>query len=199
MTLEPRILTDAASGRVFTVYVTSDTPTLPGELRVPPVVETLAEARVRYAAALQASIEAGDPPTCPCCDRTPGKYRRKFNSGMAKVLVDLYRLGRGPAMAWVNVVKLFPGTSHRGGEWALMRHWGVVTPGGKRTAVANSNGDWRLTPLGVAFVEDQLPVVRHITFLEGEPVKREGEIRIREALGNAFSYPELMGITETAP
>lgn len=105
----------------------------------------LAELRAEHQARLDAS-KPGAAVLCTVCGSRCSSYRRKLNGGMAATAVKLYRLGKGPAMEWVNVVQLFPNTTHRGGEWAQIRHWGLAMPRDKRSAGKNSPGDWQLTP-----------------------------------------------------
>lgn len=148
--------------------------------------------RARHAAAIDAA-EPGESVVCAVCLRPHRNYRRKLNSGMAAVAVRLYALGNGPAMDWVNVVRLFPNTTHRGGEWAQIRHWGLAMPRDVRTNTSNSPGDWHLTPLGVAFVEGRIEVPRYIETRDGELLRKSEEtISIVGALGNAFNYAELL-------
>jgi hypothetical protein len=152
----------------------------------------LADARVAFLAQLEAAAP-GKPVVCPCCDHAHRNYRRKLNSGMAAVLIRIYRLGGGAEANWINVVRIFPNTTHRGGEWSLLRHWGLVLPSGRRTGVKNSVGDWRLTPLGVAFVEGVVDVPRYVEVRNGKLIDKSAETtRIVAALGNAFRYDELM-------
>lgn len=164
------------------------------ETGMPPAESSasLAGARAIFAASLEAAAP-GKPVVCPCCDHAHRNYRRKLNSGMAAVLIRIYRLGGGAEAAWVNVVRIFPNTTHRGGEWSLLRHWGLVMPRERRSGVKNSVGDWRLTPLGVAFVEGSLEVPRYVEVRNGKLIGKSTETtRIVAALGNAFRYDELM-------
>lgn len=151
-----------------------------------------AHLRERHAAAIDAA-EPGESVMCGVCQRPHRNYRRKLNAGMAAVTVRLYALGGGSAMDWVNVVRLFPNTTHRGGEWAQIRHWGLALPRDVRTHATNSPGDWQITPLGVAFVEGRIEVPRYIETRDGELLRKSKEtISIMGALGNAFDYAELL-------
>ncbi len=184
--LEARTVFDAATGAMYEIHVKKGAPPLPGQS-----VRTLLDASLAFAEALEAALP-GKPVQCPCCGHAHRNYRRKLNSGMAKVLIALYRLSdRGEN--WVNVTSLFPGVSHRGGEWSLMRHWGLILPRERRSGVKNSVGDWRMTPLGVAFCENRLEVPRSADIRGGKLLgKSEETTSILGALGNGFSYLELM-------
>lgn len=152
----------------------------------------LREAREAHERALE-QTRPGRAVECPLCGHEHRTYRRKLNSGMAAVTVRLYALGHGPAMEWVNVVRLFPNTTHRGGEWAQIRHWGLALPRERRTGSTNSPGDWKITPLGVAFVEGRLEVPRYVETRGGVLLgKSEETTSIVGALGNAFNYAELL-------
>lgn len=134
----------------------------------------------------------GKPTQCPVCDHAHRVYKRKLNSGMAAKLIEIYKLGG--AKHWVNVADIFPGVTHRGGEWALLRHWKVLEPRDVRTAVENAHGDWRITVLGRLFVQNRARVPRYVYVFEGEKIGASSErTTIKEALGDGFNYLELMG------
>lgn len=154
--------------------------------------DAIATLRKAHQAALDVS-KPGRPVTCSVCERPHSSYRRKLNSAVAAVLVKIYRLGGGPAQNWVNVAQMFPNTTHRGGEWTIAKHWGLVMPRDVRDGGANSPGDWRLTPLGVAFVEGRVEVPRYVELRDGVCLgKSEETISITGSLGNAFNYAELL-------
>lgn len=191
--LEARTVFDAATGAMYEIHVKKGAPPLPGQS-----VRTLLDASLTFAEALEAALP-GKPVQCPCCGHAHRTYRRKLNSGMAKVLISLYRLGNGKEAAWVNVSELFKSGPQSGGrpaaagEWALLRHWGLVLPRERRTATKNSVGDWRLSPLGVVFCENLIEVPRYIEVRNGVCLnKSEETTSILGALGNGFSYLELM-------
>ena len=118
-------------------------------------------------------------------------YKRKLNSGMARVLIRLYRLGG--ASRWVNVSELFPGVTHRGGEWSRTRFWMLVEPRDRRTIDKNAKGDWSLTPWGVEFVMGQARVPRYVFIWDNNPFRFSKETTsIGESLGDRFDYASLM-------
>lgn len=147
----------------------------------------LAEARNRFWERLQ----TGEPETCPCCGRTGKIYSRKLNSGMALVLIRLFTLGAHER--WVNVKEIFPSVTQRGGEWARMKFWLLVTPRDHRTRDENPRGDWMLTPWGVDFVRGRISVPRHVYLWDNVPQGFSPETTtIQESLGDTFNYAELM-------
>lgn len=152
----------------------------------------LAELRQEHAKALSEQ-RPGHAVACALCGAEHRIYRRKLNTGMAETLVKMYRLGGGAAAGWVNVVQLFPNTSQRGGEWAQVRHWGLALPRDVRNVGQNSPGDWRLSPLGVAFVENRMQVPMYIETRGGELLGKSVEtVSIMGALGTKFDYAALL-------
>jgi hypothetical protein len=191
--LEPRTFFDPATGYAFEVYVEEGAPPLPGQWadpNPPPLVQTLSGARVEFAAARASGRKRV---VCPCCDKPANFYKRKLNSGMVDVLIRIYRAAGGSPGEIVSIEQIFGSRKQDHRDWPLLRHWGLVQPASRRDSHKNAQGLWRITPLGIAFVEDKIAVAKYIVFIDGEPTEREGETTVREALGNAFSYPELMG------
>lgn len=131
---------------------------------------------------------------CPCCGLIVKEYKRRLNSGMAKELINLYKLcENGIDDAYFHQASF---TSRTGGEISKLVHWHLVeeklkteNDEGKKTS-----GYWRITEAGKLFVEKQRKVPSHIYLLNNEFMGFESEsIDIEESLGKNFSYAELMG------
>jgi len=141
------------------------------------------------------ALTTGEGVRCPCCGRIGRVYKRKFNSGMARVLARLVALGG--EREWVNVRRLFPGVLQRGGEWARARFWLFVEPRDHRTATANPRGDWRVTPWGSQFIREGLSVPKHVYIWDNTPISfSEDTTTFHEALGSHFDVAELLGTEE---
>jgi len=158
--------------------------------------KTLDEARAQT---LAAAADGGV--VCPCCGRFVRVYRRRLHAEMARFLILLYRLDRViPAdyHAWHSTREAL---GDRGGNKAstdatYLVHWGLVERAKAENIAGAPAGSFRLTPLGVAFVERRATAPSHVTLLNNEPAfcaQAEREIGIEAALGKRFSYADLMG------
>jgi len=136
--------------------------------------------------------------TCPCCGRFGKVYKRKIHSGMAAILVLLYRhqnLGYTHVLTLVSAAMTPSVAAHvGGGDFAKLRYWGLIeeqmheVKGKKR-----GNGQWRITAAGAQFVENTATVQRYVWVYAGQPLGFHGEhISIHDALGDKFDYSELM-------
>jgi len=142
--------------------------------------------------ALMEGLDSGEVLTCPCCAQTVKCYRRALHAGMARQLIKLYLRGGQEAQQWVHVRDLYVlGSS---GDYAKLRFWGLVEPMDQRTRGENASGYWRITPDGIAFVRERCGVPGHVLVYNNEKrgEDRQVMITIRDALGDAFSYPDLM-------
>jgi hypothetical protein len=133
---------------------------------------------------------------CPCCRQYAKIYNRKLNKDMALALVYMFLEYFKTANEWVHVEELFIKRNQKcSHDWALLRFWGLIEENqeppdpDKRT-----NGLWRITIRGKAFVNDTRVIVRkRIVLYNNKLMDFDGdEINIIEALGNDFNYQELM-------
>jgi len=132
------------------------------------------------------AAKANEGPRCPCCDQLVKRYRRKLHSSMAATLCWLVRVTRCEPETFVHVGRRAPRTVLRGKDFGLLRHWRLIEPG-------TQAGAWRPTPLGRVFVGQHATVPRYAVILLGRLERLEGDsITIRQALGDAFSFEELM-------
>lgn len=137
---------------------------------------------------------------CPCCGCFGKVYKRKIHSGMAAILVLLYRF---QSRGYTHVLTLVNATTSPavaaaigGGDFAKLRYWGLIeeelkvgTRGKKK-----GSGLWRITGLGARFVEGGNTVSRYAWVYNNGFLGFHGEqISIYDALGDKFSYGELMG------
>lgn len=154
--------------------------------------ETLEQAKAR----LQECLDDGA--VCPCCGQYAKRYRRKLNSAMAHALVLFYRYVNA-AEGYVHVPSIpelrvagRPG----GGDWAKLALWGLIE---ERTSDRTDGGPhagwWRLTHAGVRFVLGQMRLPRYLFLYNGSVVGFDSSITVSvvDALGDHFSYRELMG------
>ena len=123
---------------------------------------------------------------CPCCGQLAKIYRRKLYSSMAYALIIIYNAKRD----WLHVPSLLNGKGSvaRGGDFAKLVYWGLIEPNPKE------KGYYRITQKGINFAECRIAVPAAIFVFDGEPLSADEEemITINDALGERFSYEELM-------
>ncbi len=81
-----------------------------------------------------------------------------------------------------------------GGDSAKLAYWRLIeTLEGEREDGSTRIGYHRITDKGVAFVEGRIRVPKHVFIYDGNHLGFSDEtLDIREALGHAFDYGELM-------
>ncbi len=143
----------------------------------------------------QFRAELREGTVCPCCDRYGKIHRRKLNSGIARVLIGLYRLDRMAAGEWIHVPTRIDYRSG-GSDYGILEFWGLIERRGDVKEDGNpSSGYYRITPAGIAFAKREVKVVRHLSFYNDaivEDDEKSEDVDIREALGDKFNYEELM-------
>ena len=136
---------------------------------------------------------------CPCCGRFSKLYGRKINSSMAWTLLlvyDFYKKEKN-LRKWLKVesyLKELPAvpTSLRG-DFPKLRYWGLITQNPNEIEGVKT-GLYKITEKGINFCENKIRVSK-IAFVHNKIVKSfsEEQIDIVEALGDRFSYRELIG------
>lgn len=158
-----------------------------------PHTASLDEAIAFVTANIQEGVE------CPCCAQLAKRYKRKLNSSMAYALILIYRSFR-TSSDWLHVPEYLAavcktGPTIRGGDWAKLVHWGLIT--GKDDAIRKDGsrrvGFYKITDLGRAFVEGRERVPKHV-FLYAQRLVGVDKttVSISEALSEKFNYGELM-------
>jgi len=118
---------------------------------------------------------------------------------MVVCLIKLYKLrkkeilfgGRNDDYFHVN---RFGADGTIGGDFAKLAYWGLieaelVADGSK----SRTSGMWRISFLGIAFVEDRLRIKEFAEIFDGKRICLSGNmLGIKDALGNKFNYQELM-------
>jgi len=131
---------------------------------------------------------------CPCCERFIKLYRRPLSASMARYLIVLAKKS-GMGNPWLHVETDFRDVSIPSrGDYAKLRYWGLIEakPGVSERG-ARTKGYWRITDKGRAFVAGNAPVPSHILLLNNRVVGfSDNLVTIRDALGKAFNYDELM-------
>ena len=149
------------------------------------------------------SAQLDDGARCPCCDKYVRRYRRKFNSSMARSLIWLVRewqSGRHTA-GWIDVPNSAPRWLLRTNQLPTVRWWGLIERSSDDpNAAIKHSGYWRPTPMGELFAEHRITVPKTAVTYNGEVVSFEGgSCWIDECLGVKFNYSELMGFSNGTP
>jgi hypothetical protein len=137
-------------------------------------------------------VNAGKQVVCPCCDGLAQRYKRSIGSTMAALLIRTYWATKDGG-DWVHIQSR---TDAKGGDYAKLRYWGLVEARGDRQEDGNSSGYWRITDLGISFVEKRVKVYKYIYLYQGvyrgyDPNPR-AVVSIDQVLGKRFSYEDLM-------
>lgn len=124
---------------------------------------------------------------CPCCQTVAKVYRRRVHKTIARALIQMYR--HGAAHEFVHTPSL-PGDTH---EVSQASWWNLIQEEKISRADGGRAGWWKLTPTGVAFVENKIAVPEYALIYDSRLVKLEGDSKsIEDALGKNFNYFELM-------
>ena len=147
-------------------------------------IETLAEAKRR----LQTGLEAGL--TCPCCGQFAKRYRRKFNSGQARALINIYKRGGRSSLDWVYI-PLLPAKSREEGKIA---YWGLLKEAEERREDGGRAGWWHVTSIGEKFILNRLQIPKYVFVYNAVcyGFDKTEMVTIQDCLGERFDLSELM-------
>lgn len=154
---------------------------------------TLAEARALVIAKRSDGID------CPCCGQFAKVYKRKLSAAMAEAMIVIERATRETRTQPFHMGQLLDAratdrTAKGGGEPMRLRFHGLVNlVSGTRADESWRVGYYVITDFGVRFVlnEYRAPKYAYLYAQECLGVSEE-TISVVEALGNRFSYRDLM-------
>ena len=129
--------------------------------------------------------------SCECCGGNIRVYRRKLNSGMARVLCWLVANRMGE---WTHIAKI-PAEIDRGHEIGRLSYWGLVERQKNTDTSKRSSGVWRVTNEGISFVLHGTEMPSHaFCSVPGHIILgfEDDLITIHDALKDRFDYNELM-------
>ncbi len=133
---------------------------------------------------LRARLDDGS--NCPLCGQHAKVYKRKVNSGMARSLIHIYRIG---GRGWVHVRAI--GAQSR--EEGKLAYWGLLE---EQTGVGLHGGRagyWRVTEKGEKFLKGHILIAKYARVYNGRVLGFEGpDVGIKDALGTKFNYEDLM-------
>lgn len=138
--------------------------------------------------------------TCPCCDQFVKATRRKIHGRIARTLILMSKEVAGNSITdlegYIDIKALW----RKYGmeivtDYAIAKFWGLVElkdsvrdDGSKRV------GKWKLTETGRQFVYGK-PIRKYAYVYNNKCLNfSSDEITIRECLGKAFNYEEMMTI-----
>lgn len=138
-------------------------------------------------------LHLDDGISCPCCQQYARRYRRKFNSTMARSLIWLVREWRESDSSWVDVAKTAPRWLVRSNQLPTVRWWGLVERPVSEDPTRKHLGLWLPTRKGILFASNLLRLPSHAVTYRGIVEELNGGlISIHDALGDHFDYSELM-------
>jgi len=101
---------------------------------------------------------------CGCCGQNTKLYKRTINAQMAVWLLVLVRVWRKTG-TWVSVSEKPLVLYHKGGDYAKLKHWGLVVSAPTEPKDDKiGSGLWTPTERGCRFVDRKLLVPSHLVF-----------------------------------
>lgn len=108
---------------------------------------------------------------CRCCDQHTQEYRRKFNSGMARSLIALYRhhikrqIAANDDFPWMY----YRGLVQQNLEYSKLQFWQLIEIKPHEDDPAKrTSGVWRLTHLAPPFVQCLTTLPKYAIFTTGK-------------------------------
>lgn len=132
---------------------------------------------------------------CQCCGQFVKEYARKLNSSMARVLILIYKSGNFDYLHVEDFLKKLNRGDLRA-DFHKLRYWGLLKKKiENREDGSARNGFYQITTSGIWFVEGKVTVQEKILVFNNDFKGFAGDqINIHQALGNKFSYKELMSV-----
>ena len=123
---------------------------------------------------------------CPCCNQGVKMYHWRIDPRSAALLIEFYKKRE----QWVHPLD---DLNANNGNYAKMRHFGLIESKGKTHEDKRGSGLWRITQKGVNFVLCETKIHEKVRIYNNESFGFVGnQISILEVLGKKFSYTELM-------
>jgi hypothetical protein len=133
---------------------------------------------------------------CPCCGGATKLYRRKFNSGMARCIIALWRYTPKLSPKWLRLAALEPRlVAQVQGDLSKLALWGLAESRPENGTAKRDSGQWRITALGSRFATRLTTIPSHV-FLRSPGNNITGwedtHCDVIAALGKHFDYAKLM-------
>lgn len=153
----------------------------------PPARDTLKEARDL----VRRERHEPEGTICPCCDKRVKVYRRKFHKEMAKAI---RALARDPDRDFRHLFRFLVVRNISHSDGPALQLWGLIESSGEERDDGNPRaGFYRITKKGLDLAAGRIEIPRSVlTYNDAILEFGEEKIGIREALGDAFDYDEMM-------
>lgn len=144
------------------------------------------------------TLERDTEALCPCCNRNSKPGKRRFSSNIARVLMLLYKLYLEDPDGFFHIERVILSLGLKNtlrGDFAKMKHFSFIEQApGKRKDGNTKNGYWKITEIGVMFVEGKLLVPKEFRIYDDALYwVSEETISIMDALrSKGFDYNEMM-------
>jgi hypothetical protein len=131
---------------------------------------------------------------CPCCDQFAKRYKRKLNSGMARLLMETNNISRKlNGDGWIDLARMLNPRITYNREWGKLCYWGLLEAKDAPPTPSRLHEKYRITAAGVEFVLLQRKVPQFVRVYNNEVLGFEGKlIDIMDAIDNKFDYHEMM-------
>lgn len=140
-------------------------------------------------AAFNEALQRGEKLDCPCCGRYAQRYRRRVTAAIALALIKLFRAGGDKEFIFY---KAFMEVGE-GADFCVAKYFGLVEAKTNDDDEKRTSGFWRLTPHGVAFVENRTTIKEVAVVFDDKVLNFDGdEVSIEQALKKKFNYSALM-------
>jgi hypothetical protein len=131
---------------------------------------------------------------CPACTQLVKIYKRPLTKAMATFLVRASRVQGGE---WFHVQDFIEADRYVSrtvaGDFAKLKHWGLIEEELIRRPDGGRAGWWRLTELGLLFSHERVRVRKYVRLFDNNLIGFDGpEILIADAFRNPFDYAEIM-------
>tara|TARA_R110000787_G_scaffold153516_3_gene267413 strand:- start:7517 stop:7972 length:456 start_codon:yes stop_codon:yes gene_type:complete len=126
---------------------------------------------------------------CPCCDKYVKAYKRKLNSGIARSLIIMHKLGAVNGK-YIHVQNEFAKLKLRATtmDYAYAEKWSLIKDG-------DDIGTWTLTTKGASFVSNQSLLPDYCLVYNGNVYSwSDNFINIDTALSTKYDYDDMMDI-----
>ncbi len=133
---------------------------------------------------------------CPCCEQLVKLYKRRINAHMCFFLIKLHRLAKHTQTGQRYFSNEQIGQNYNlGGDWARLRHWGLIEQMPNHEDRKRTSGYWGITEKGKEFVNLQIKVPEKILIHNNHFMGFDGDdIDMQEALDVKFNYKQLMEV-----
>lgn len=174
-----------------------DDPVTPSNHIQPPTQPSAPVRRIRSLVEAKKLVQEGSKQpkgiNCPCCGQLCKIYKRTLRADMASWLMWLIReYYRDPR--WIHVTECkYDYMLTMGGDYAKLLHWKMIVQKENDDEKKRTSGLWKPTDRGVSFVTGAISVPKQALIFNAKFIGWSDEqITITDALGEKFSYKELM-------